>query len=151
MALVTGINHVAHLTTDLDRLAAFYRDVFEVPLVHVEDTPFGRLGVIGLGPATGLNVFEVPDAPDAAGRPEMFRRGHVDHFGLAVADEDAFWQLRERLVAGGHSDGEVADFGPMIGISYTDPDGTHCDLDLVLDPSFAGIHEPRPYERAPSR
>ena len=30
--LLTGINHVAVLTKDTDRLHAFYRDVFDAPV-----------------------------------------------------------------------------------------------------------------------
>ena len=90
-------------------------------------------------------MFEIPDNPNVTGRPEMFERGHIDHFGIAASDADSFWSLRERLVTGGHSSGEVTDFGPIIGFDFTDPDGMTAEVDLVLDPALAGGHEPRPY------
>ena len=148
MPLVHGISHVAFVTADLDRSAAFYRDVFGASLVEEEETPFGRVGIILLGAGTGLNVFEVTDNPHATGRPTMFDRGHVDHFGLDATDADAFWALHDRLVADGHSTGEVTDFGPVIGFDFTDPDGMRCEVNLVLDPSLADGHAPRPYASA---
>ena len=40
--LLTGINHVAVLTKDTDRLHAFYRDVFDAPVFP--DTVDGACG-----------------------------------------------------------------------------------------------------------
>jgi len=148
MPLVKGISHVAVMTADLDRSAAFYCDVFGASLVEQEDTPFGRVGIIRLGAGSGLNLFEVTGNAHAAGQPTMFDRGHLDHFGLEVADVDAFWALHDRLVAEGHSTGEVTDFGPVIGFDFTDPDGMRCEVNLVLDPTLAGGHAPQPYASA---
>ena len=78
----------------------------------------------------------------------MFDRGHLDHFGLEVTDVDTFWALHDRLVAEGHSTGEVTDFGPIIGFDFTDPDGMQCEVNLVLDPTLAGGHAPQPYASA---
>ena len=72
----------------------------------------------------------------------MFDRGHIDHFGLAVTDSDAFWSLRDRLVERGHSNGDVTDFGPVLGFDFIDPDGMTCEVNLVLDPELAGGHAP---------
>ncbi len=151
MALVQGINHVAVVTADLDRFAAFYCGIFEAELVDVDEAPFGRVAIIRLGRGTAMNVFEVADSKHAAGLPTMFGRGHIDHFGIDVIDSESFWRLRERLVAGGHSTGEVIDFGPVIGFDFSDPDGMTCEVDLVLDPTLAGGHPPAPYDMARAR
>ena len=59
----------------------------------------------------------------------------------------AFWELHNRLVAGGDSAGEVTDFGPVIGLDFTDPDGMACELNLILDPTLAGGHpHPSPFD-----
>lgn len=145
MPLVQGINHAAVVTGDLDRLAAFYCEMFDVPLVLVDDTPFGRIGIVKLGPGVGLNLFEIAGNEHATGLPTMFGRGHLDHLGVQVTDRAAFDELRSRLVGGGYSTGEISDFGPVIGFEFTDPDGMHVDVDLVLDPDLTGAHEPRPY------
>lgn len=146
MALVQGFNHVAVVTGDIDRLAGFYTAVFDAPLVQVEDTPFGRFGVVRLGAGVAVNIFEIAGNDHTAGRPTMFDRGHVDHFGIDVTDEASFNELRDRLVAGGHSTGEITDFGPVIGFDFTDPDGMVCQVNLVLDPTLAGGHPPARYD-----
>lgn len=81
MTVLSGVNHVATVTRDLDRLVRFYRDAFE--------------------------------DPDARFPEAMFERGRIDHVGLAVADQDALVQVRDRLVELGASDGVVTDFGPV--------------------------------------
>jgi catechol 2,3-dioxygenase-like lactoylglutathione lyase family enzyme len=147
MSLVQGISHVALVTADLDRFTSFYCDMFGAELVAIDHAPFGRVGIIRLGAGTAINAFEIDGSNQAAGLPAMFGRGHLDHFGIHVTDDDAFWQLCERLVAGGHSTGEVTTFGPVIGLTFTDPDGMSCEINLVLDPSLSGAHGPEPYER----
>jgi catechol 2,3-dioxygenase-like lactoylglutathione lyase family enzyme len=146
VTLVGGISHVAIVTTDLDRLASFYVDLFDATVVQVDDTPFGRVGIVRLGSGTGLNLFEITDNDHAAGLPTMFDRGHLDHLGLDVADDAAFWTLRDRLIAGGHSTGDVTDFGPVIGLDFTDPDGMVGEVNLVLDATLTGSHPPIPYD-----
>ena len=146
MTLVRGLSHVAIVTTDLDRLAIFYVDLFDATVVQVDDTPFGRVGIVRLGAGTGLNLFEITDNRHAAGLPTMFDRGHLDHLGLDVADADAFWTLRDLLIAGGHSTGDVTDFGPVIGLDFTDHDGMVGEVNLVLDPTLADSHPPIPYD-----
>lgn len=145
MELTSGLNHVAIVTGDLDRLVGFYADVFEASLVADEPTPFGRVGIVRLGPGIALNLFEIADAEHGTASPAMFERGHVDHFGLSASDPESFWELHRRLVARGCTTGDVTDFGPVIGFDFTDPDGMTCEVDLVLDPTLAGNHPPKPY------
>ena len=145
MALVKGITHTAVVTGDLDRLVAFYNEMFETTLIELEETPFGRVGIVRLGAGSALNFFEIDGNEHVAGQPVMFDRGHIDHFGLAVTDSDAFWSLRDRLVERGHSNGDVTDFGPVLGFDFIDPDGMTCEVNLVLDPELAGGHAPEPY------
>ena len=59
MTLVRGISHVAIVTADLDRLARFYVDLFDAIAVQVDDTPFGRIGIVRLGAGTSLNLFDI--------------------------------------------------------------------------------------------
>ena len=57
--LLKGINHVAILTKDTDRLHAFYRDVFEATVFHDQTNGDMRLSFVDVGPHTRLNVFEI--------------------------------------------------------------------------------------------
>lgn len=52
----------------------------------------------------------------------MFRRGRLDHFALRAASEEAFRELRRRLIAEGASDGAVTDMGSLLLLNFIDPD-----------------------------
>jgi catechol 2,3-dioxygenase-like lactoylglutathione lyase family enzyme len=146
MEPVNGFSHIALVTADLDRLAAFYIDIFGAELVQVDDVPgTGRIGIVRVGGGVAMNLFEVPSSDHTAGRPTMFGRGHVDHFGVTATDEASFHELRRRLVERGCSDGAIVAFGPVIGFDCTDPDGMTVEVNLILDPTWRDGHEPRPY------
>ncbi len=53
----------------------------------------------------------------------MFGRGRLDHVALSAASEEAFWELRRRVVAEGVADGEVVDMGSLLNFGFVDPDG----------------------------
>ena len=129
MRLLDGVNHIAGITPDLDRLTRFYRDVFDAEIEAVLDDGL-RHAMIRLGPNTVLHPFELPAGvplPDVA---PMFRRGRLDHFALNATGEDAFQELRARIVAAGAGDGEIVDLGPGRSVGFRDPDGN--ELEVVL-------------------
>ena len=131
--LLDGVNHVALITDDTDRLVQFYSDVFDATVGHSESIGDGRLTMIDIGPRTELNVFEVHGdaAPDLA-RGSMFSHGPIDHIGLQAADRDAFVEIRRRLMACGASDGFVTDFGRAHSVFFRDPDGLEGEVLLWL-------------------
>ena len=111
--LLDGVNHVAVLTKDTDRLHAFYRDVFDATVSHDQRPEDGmRLSFIDVGPHTELNVFELTGNAEADHQTPMFGRGRLDHMGLQAASLDAFTVIRDRLIGCGATDGFVTDFGP---------------------------------------
>jgi catechol 2,3-dioxygenase-like lactoylglutathione lyase family enzyme len=124
--MLSGFNHVAILTDDLERLAGFYRDVFEVEEVHPMEFDGMRHWLMRVGPASILHAFELPAAAPAPS--PMFTRGRIDHLALNVDDEAELHRLRQRLVEAGASTGEVTDFGSLLSVSFTDPDGLDCEL-----------------------
>ena len=127
--LTVGLDHLALLTSDTDRLQAFYRDVFEAEVVRDDRLPDGgRLSFVKIGEVTELNVFELPGNQESApGRP-MFARGRLDHLGLRAAGPDSFREIRRRLVDKGASDGFVTDFGPVLSVFFVDPDGLEAEV-----------------------
>ena len=128
--LLDGINHVALLTEDTDRLVAFYSEVFDATVfAQQEPEPGMRLTFIDVGPATQLNVFQFDGKSQA--RTPMFGRGPIDHLGLQAASKEAFDTIRQRLIDRGASDGFVTDFGIGISVFFRDPDGLECEV--VLD------------------
>lgn len=122
--MLSGFNHVAILTDDLDRLEGFYRDVFGV--TDVFDMRFEDVHhrLMRVGEQSVLHAFEM-----AAPAPSpVFNRGRLDHLALNVAEQAEFEALRRRLVDAGASDGEVTDFGVLLSVSFSDPDGLACEL-----------------------
>ncbi len=74
--LLAGVNHVALLTADIDRLQAFYREVFDAAVFADLVHDGMRVSLIDVGPATRLNVFQLPDRrdPPPVDRPCGHRR-----------------------------------------------------------------------------
>lgn len=151
MQLLSGINHVAIMTEDLDRFAAFYTDVLEADLVFEETTPLFRHAILSVGGQSVLHPVEVADNPHARASALMTDRGHLDHLALNVASRPAFDEARSRLVSRGVSDGLVTDLGPKLSFWFRDPDGMDVEIDWVRDPSLQGFHAPVPVEMAASR
>ena len=144
MSLVTGVNHVAVVTDDLDRFVDFYTSVFGLPVVFAEDTPEFRHAILRTGPNSWLHPAEITGNPHGAARSAMFDRGHLDHVALAAASEDAFDTLRSRLVERGACEGGIDDLGAFHSLWFVDPDGMRGELTVIVDPDLQGIHEPRP-------
>jgi catechol 2,3-dioxygenase-like lactoylglutathione lyase family enzyme len=122
--LLDGINHVAIMTSDTDRLTAFYGEVFGATIDgELREREGFRLTRVKVGPNSELNVFEIAGNDEASRQVPMFGRGRLDHLALQAASIEAFDTIRDRLVACGASDGFVTDFGPILSIFYRDPDG----------------------------
>jgi catechol 2,3-dioxygenase-like lactoylglutathione lyase family enzyme len=82
--LLNGVNHVAILTNDTDRLAAFYREVFEAEVGGQLEEFDGaiRLTFIRIGETAELNVFQVEGNTEADRQTPMFGRGRLDPIPL---------------------------------------------------------------------
>jgi catechol 2,3-dioxygenase-like lactoylglutathione lyase family enzyme len=141
--LLDGVNHVAVLTTDTDRLHAFYKEVFEASISR--DAPAGpgmRLSFIDIGPHTELNVFEIDENDEAKRQTPMFERGRIDHIGLHAASIEAFDVIRDRLMAKGATDGFVTDFGPVLSVFFRDPDGLEGEVCVTNPDARPGVFNP---------
>ena len=122
MELVRGVHHVTFVTSDMDRLIAFYERVFDARVTLDLEEEGLRHAFIDIGGDTVLHPFQVPGVEPPGPQP-MFARGRVDHFALHAASEEAFRELRRRVVAAGAGDGVVTDMGSLLLFSFTDPDG----------------------------
>jgi len=140
--LLDGLNHVAVLTKDTDRLHAFYREVFDATVSQVVAEPGMRLSFIHIGPHSELNVFEMEGNDEANRQVPMFGRGRLDHMGLQAASIDAFEVIRDRLVARGATDGFVTDFGPILSLFFTDPDGLEGEVCVTNPDERPGVMNP---------
>jgi catechol 2,3-dioxygenase-like lactoylglutathione lyase family enzyme len=122
MQLLNDIHHLTFVTADMDRLIDFYERVFEARVtVDLEEEGFRHV-FIEVGPHTVLHPFQVAGV-EPPGYQTMFERGRLDHFGLNAASEEAFLELRRRVIFEDAGDGEVTDMGSLLSFGFTDPDG----------------------------
>ena len=122
MKLLDDIHHLAILTADIDRLIAFYERILDAGVTMDLEEDGLRHAFITVGPHTVLHAFQVPGLVPPTDQP-IFRRGRLDHFALRAASEDAFLELRRRLVAEGATVGAVTDMGSLLNFAFVDPDG----------------------------
>jgi catechol 2,3-dioxygenase-like lactoylglutathione lyase family enzyme len=144
--LVNGFNHVATITNDMDRLKAFYVDVFDAEILRdgPELPPGGgpRLAVIKISDWAALNVFQIEGSTEADRQTPMFGRGRIDHLALQAASLEAFETIRERLMAREAADDFVSDFGPVLSVFFRDPDGLECEVCVQNPDAVPGVHNP---------
>jgi catechol 2,3-dioxygenase-like lactoylglutathione lyase family enzyme len=124
--LLNGINHIALISKDIDRLGTFYTEVFDAevgPTKPHGDTGGETMTMIRIGPHTELNVFTIEGSTEPDRQTPMWGRGRLDHFGLQASSAESFDTIRQRLIEHGASDGEVNDFGAVRSVFFRDPDG----------------------------
>ena len=140
--LLDGLNHVAVITPDTDRLHAFYGEVFDAVVAHDNRQEQLRFSVVHVGPHTEFNVFELYGDAPAQPQTPMFGRGRLDPIGLQAASLEAFEEIRRRLLARRSCDEFVTDFGPVLSLFFTDPDGLEAEV-CVPDPDARpGVFNP---------
>lgn len=133
--LLDGVNHVAILTNDTDRMVRFYEEVFEASVrTQVHEGDGVVLTFVRIGPSAELNVFEVQGNTEAQRQTPMFGRGRIDHLGLQAGSLEAFDTIRDRLIERHSTGGFVTDFGPVLSLFFRDPDGLECEV-CVPNPS----------------
>ncbi len=124
--LLDGIDHIAWISKDVERLKAFYAHVFDAEIGPTRphgQTPGETMTVIRIGPHTEINVFTIDGNTEPDRQTPMWGRGRIDHFGLHAASQEAFDTIRQRLVDHHASDGTINDFGSAYSIFFRDPDG----------------------------
>jgi catechol 2,3-dioxygenase-like lactoylglutathione lyase family enzyme len=141
--LLDGVNHVALVTTDTDRLHAFYRDMFDATVSQdFSPAPGMRLSMVDIGPHTELNVFQLDDGDRSTHDLPMFQRGRIDHMGLQAASLEAFTEVRRRLMERGAADAFVTDFGPVLSVFFVDPDGLEGEVCVANPDAVPGVVNP---------
>lgn len=129
MPSITGASHIALTVRDLDASAAWYQRVFgwtELRRLTAEEA--GTARVLLLDPST---FFVIGLCQPSDGVAELFdhRVTGLDHFALAVADEDELTRWADHLKAEGVTPSPVRNV-PGLGrfISFEDPDGIQFEL-----------------------
>jgi catechol 2,3-dioxygenase-like lactoylglutathione lyase family enzyme len=141
--LLNGFNHVAILTKDTQRFVDFYRDVFDAEVDGFQDMgDEGRLTFVRVGEQAEINLFEVKGNTEAERQTPMFGRGRIDHLGLQADSLEAFETIRQRLIGRGASDEFVTDFGPVLSMFFTDPDGLEGEVCVANPDAQPGATNP---------
>ncbi|MDX9766045.1 MAG: VOC family protein [Ectothiorhodospiraceae bacterium] len=121
---LTGLNHVAFATADLDATIAFWRDLIGLRLVFGCPEAVGRQYFFEIAPGSLISFFEwegvEPPPYKHHGAPV---RGPFafDHLAIGVADLDALWQMQARLDAADIPVSDVVDHGFLYSIYSHDP------------------------------
>jgi catechol 2,3-dioxygenase-like lactoylglutathione lyase family enzyme len=133
--ITTGFNHVATLTTDLDRFAEWYGRVFgaEVTFTMEREGDHPRMFILDLGGGGALNVFEVDEGALIGDRRRIGGRGAIDHFGIAVDSLTTLGQVRDRLVEAGADIGEIQQLGGEWSLFFRDVDGMELEVCCPAD------------------
>jgi catechol 2,3-dioxygenase-like lactoylglutathione lyase family enzyme len=130
MPLTCGINHIATMTPELDRLVRFYTEAFEAKVTFemaaTDDHP--RMVILDLGGGGALNVFEVPESEIVGSRTTMGKRGPIDHFGIGVDSHATLIAVQDRMVAAGAEIGEIQRLGGEWSLFFRDPDGMELEV-----------------------
>ena len=130
MPVSRGINHVATLTTDLDRHADFYQRVFGAEVTfRMDATPdHPRMFVLDIGGGAALNVFQTTADEIIGERRRQGRRGAIDHFAIAVDSLATLEAVKERLADAGADIGEIQRLGSEWSLFFRDVDGMELEV-----------------------
>src|SRR6516165_7664700 len=131
MPITTGFNHIATLTSDMNRTIHFYETAFDAKVVFEieprDDHPWMKIVDIGGGAA--LNVFEVPAEEIIGERRRPGHRGAVDHFAFTVDSRSTLESVRGRLEAAGAQEvGQIQQLGEELSLFFRDADGLELEV-----------------------
>jgi catechol 2,3-dioxygenase-like lactoylglutathione lyase family enzyme len=131
MPITTGFNHVATLTTDMDRTVRFYEEAFGAvvtfEMAKTADHPWMK--ILDLGGGAALNVFQSTAEEIIGERRTQGARGAIDHYALAVDSEATLRTMPDRLAAAGAQEvGEIQRLGDEWSLFFRDPDGMELEI-----------------------
>ena len=131
MALTTGFNHVATLSSDMDLTVRFYEEAFEATVTFevLKRDDHQWMKIVDLGGGAALNIFEVPAGEIIGERRRQGRRGAIDHFALAVESLADLTVVKTRLDAAGAQEvGDIQRLGNEWSLFFRDPDGMELEV-----------------------
>lgn len=130
MPISQGFNHVATPSTDLERHAAFYEQVFGATVTFrmEADGDHPRMFILDLGGGAALNVFEVAPGEIVGEQRPQGGRGAIDHFAIAVDSLATLEDVKQRLADAGADIGEIQQLGPEWSLFFRDVDGTELEV-----------------------
>ncbi|RJR24309.1 MAG: VOC family protein [Desulfobacteraceae bacterium] len=121
-----GINHLALVTSDMDRTIRFWRDLLGLRLVGGLGKKGYRLYFFEISAHDLIAFFEWPDAEPVEEKdhgvpvkgPFIF-----DHVSIGVNSKEDLWSLKGTLEGAGFWVSEVMDHGFILSVYSFDPNG----------------------------
>jgi glyoxalase family protein len=138
MVLSEGMHHITAIGADIQRTHAFFGELLGMPLVkrtsNFDDPGSAHWywGVEGGKPGTLITYFE---RDSEAAHSVRMGTGQTHHFALAVADDEAQLEWREKLIRADLPVSQVMDRIYFKSIYTRDPDGHIVEL-ATLGPGF---------------
>jgi catechol 2,3-dioxygenase-like lactoylglutathione lyase family enzyme len=130
-----GFNHVATLSTDLDRHAEWWGKVFgaTVTFSMEQEGDHPRMFILDVGGGAALNVFEVSEEEIIGERRRQGGRGAIDHFAIAVDTREELEAVKQRLIDVGADIGEIQQLGSEWSLFFRDVDGMELEVCAPAD------------------
>ncbi len=135
MPISKGFNHVATLSTDLDRHAEWWGKVFGATLTFSmeQEGDHPRMFILDVGGGAALNVFEVSEDEIIGERRRQGGRGAIDHFAIAVDTREELEAVKQRLIDVGADIGEIQQLGSEWSLFFRDVDGMELEVCAPAD------------------
>jgi catechol 2,3-dioxygenase len=121
MARVLGLGHVGIYVHDLERMAAFYRDVMGMRVTKQNQ----RAGVVFLSADPESVDHEIALM---GGRPDSADPHLINQISMRVGSLDDLRVMRRRLVAEGYRIEGVVNHASAIGCYFFDPEGNRTEV-----------------------
>ncbi len=150
MALKQGMHHITAISSDIQRTEAFFSGLLgmrKVKMTSNFDDPKSAHWYWGVGdgqPGTLITYFERTPGRD---RRAQMGAGQTHHFALAVPDEPAQLEWREKIMRAMVRVSPVMDRVYFKSIYTSDPDGHIVEL-ATAGPGFAADEDPAHLGRA---
>lgn len=136
MAITTGFNHVAFLTTDMNRSVHFYERAFDATVIFevIKSEHHPWMKIVDVGGGAALNIFEVAAEDIVGDRRRQGGRGAIDHFAFAVESREVLETMPARLAgAGAQEVGEIQRLGAEWSLFFRDIDGLELEVCALGD------------------
>lgn len=131
MTKYNAVNHVAFVTSDMDRTIRFWRDLLGMRLIAGMGESESKQYFFEIAENMMISFFEWPDVepvPDKdPGRP-VKGPFSFDHICIEVMDPDGLWNLKDRFEAAGEWVTEVMDNGFIHSMFSTDPNNIQLEF-----------------------
>jgi len=124
--MLTGVNHLAFITNDMDKTIRFYRDLLELPLVAGVAHSGFRHYFFRISDEDSIAFFSYDEAAPMRHKRHGVKTSEpvgFDHVSLGIGSKAELFALRDRLEAAGFEVSGPIDHGFIWSIYFFDPNG----------------------------